>query len=184
MLNFPNIFVYIYLTTQTCSLFPAPAPQYTLVPAKPPTKHLAQRQLFPTCKYAPSCIHLSLCINSKPNSFNICSPGTSEEDDEELVSAATQCEAQLSAGVLYDTNANIVRVFSGNTKKYYFVENFYILDILSNTFKCNSQPNIVLLPVLLLHFSFISSCNHCASRGLWRSPFSSDTRSYCSRATS
>ena len=35
-----------------------------------------------------------------------------EEDDEELISAVSQYEAQLNAGVACDANANIVRMFS------------------------------------------------------------------------
>ena len=34
-----------------------------------------------------------------------------EEDDEELISAVSQYEAQLNAGVACDANANIVRMF-------------------------------------------------------------------------
>ena len=91
--------------------FPAPAPQLTSTrPSKP-------QQLFPSGKYAPSYRHLSLCIvNSRPNTFNISSPDSAEIDDEEMVSAAEQCEAQLNTGVAYDTNANIMRMFSDNTK--------------------------------------------------------------------
>lgn len=51
--------------------------------------------------------------------FNICAPGTSvptaEDHDEELISAASHCEAQLNTGVSYDTNANIITMFSENT---------------------------------------------------------------------
>lgn len=61
---------------------------------------------------------MSLCI-VHIDSFNICAPGTSvptaEDDDEELVFAASQCEAQLNTGVAYDTNANIIRMFCENT---------------------------------------------------------------------
>ncbi len=61
---------------------------------------------------------LSLCIVHS-NSFNICAPGTSvpaaEDDDEELVFAASQCEAQLNTGVAYDTNAHIKRIFCENS---------------------------------------------------------------------
>ncbi|XP_075308533.1 uncharacterized protein LOC142370003 [Odontesthes bonariensis] len=53
---------------------PSPAPQCPLPPPKALTGHLAQRQLFPS--------------------------GTSEVDDEELVFAAEQCEAQLNTGEL------------------------------------------------------------------------------------
>jgi len=61
---------------------------------------------------------LSPCIDYS-NSSNVCAPGTSiptaeDDDDEELVFAASQCEAQLSTGVAYDTNANIIRMFCGN----------------------------------------------------------------------
>lgn len=77
---------------------------------------------------------LSLCIvNSRSNSFNICSPGPAEDDDEELVSAASQCEAQLNTGVADDINANIVTMFSDNTNKYYFVEDFYVLNLFFST---------------------------------------------------
>ncbi len=51
------------------------------------------------------------------NSFNICAPGTSD-DDEELVFAASQCEAQLNTGVAYDTNAHIKRMFCENIFNY------------------------------------------------------------------
>lgn len=79
--------------------FPAPVPQLTSKP----------RQLFPSGKYAPSCRHLSLCVvNSRPNTFNISSTDSAEIDDEEMVSVAAQCEAQLNTGVAYDTNANMM----------------------------------------------------------------------------
>ncbi|XP_076128066.1 uncharacterized protein LOC143109299 [Alosa pseudoharengus] len=53
---------------------PSPAPRCILTPAaKPPTEHLAHQELFPTA--------------------------TSEDDYEELVSAASQCEAQLNTAL-------------------------------------------------------------------------------------
>ena len=91
-----------------------------------PVKPVTQLQLDHSSKFAPSCIHLSLCIvKSRPDSFNICSPGTFEDDgdDEELLSAVSQCEAELNTGEADDINANIVRMFCDNTKKYYFVKN-------------------------------------------------------------
>ncbi len=68
-------------------------------------------------------MRLSLCIVHS-NSFNICAPGTSvptaEDDDEELVFAASQCEAQLNTGVAYDTNAHIKKnVLWKHTEKHY-----------------------------------------------------------------
>lgn len=70
---------------------------------------------------------MSLCIDHS-NSFNICAPGTSiptaeDDDDEELVFAASQCEAQLNTGVAYDTNANIIRMFCGNPLRIIIFEN-------------------------------------------------------------
>ncbi|RXN31977.1 Epithelial-stromal interaction 1 [Labeo rohita] len=60
---------------------PYPLLQSTLPPpaAEPPAKHLARRQLFTTGTFVPTAEH--------------------EEDDEELVFAASQCEAQLNTGV-------------------------------------------------------------------------------------
>lgn len=53
-------------------------------------------------------------------------PGTSEVDDEELIAAASQAEAQLNTGVAYDTNFKIVQMFS-DSKKYCFAETSHIL---------------------------------------------------------
>ena len=80
--------------------FPAPAPQLTSPrPSKP-------WQLFPSGNYATSYRHLSLCIvNSRPDTFYISSTDSAEIDDEEMVSAAVQCEAQLNTGVASYTNA-------------------------------------------------------------------------------
>jgi len=103
-LNFPYssstcVALPFYPTKQTCPLFSAPGPQCPLP-------------------------HLSLCVvNSRPDSFNICSSGTLEDDDE-LVSAAAQCEAQLNTGVAYDTN--IVRMFSDSTKKVLFFKYIFL----------------------------------------------------------
>ena len=36
---------------------------------------------------------------------------TPDDDDEVLISAVSQCEAQLNIGVACDANANIVRMF-------------------------------------------------------------------------
>ncbi len=38
-------------------------------------------------------------------------PTAEDDDDEELVFAASQCEAQINTGVAYDTNAHIKRMF-------------------------------------------------------------------------
>ncbi len=53
-------------------------------------------------------------------------PTAEDDDDEELMFAASQCEAQINTGVAYDTNAHIKIMFS---------EKRYVLKIKINTFK-------------------------------------------------
>ena len=69
-------------TDYTDHFLPAPAPN---PPANPRTHGLPQLQLHAAFE--------------------------DEEDDEELISAVSQYEAQLNAGVACDANANIVRMF-------------------------------------------------------------------------
>ena len=86
-MNFPYssstcIALPFYLTTQTCPLLPAPAQN---TPANPRTGGSAKLQLFDALE--------------------------DDDDDQELISAVSQFEAQLNTGAACEANANIGRMF-------------------------------------------------------------------------
>lgn len=123
--NYPNssyICVYLLLCQTFCFQIQNCSPLYLLLQQNPQPNVWPKGSFLLLVSKHHRIVHLAVCIFHS-NIFKIYAPGTSRstaEDDEELVFAASQCEAQLFAGVAHDTNENVIRIFCENTLSIFF----------------------------------------------------------------